>query len=73
MEPRVKLDRFTEDQQSELLWVTLKRGKTQERDVKNHERPIKSEIRTVMRGTKRDEMKSRKTTQSGMIITSKFL
>lgn len=53
VDPRVKPDRFAEDQQSKLLWVKLEGVKTQEGDVKNHERPIKSRIRMAACGTKR--------------------
>lgn len=54
-EPRVKLDRFEGDQQSERLWVKLEWVKTHERDVKKHERPIKFNIRIATRSTKWDE------------------
>lgn len=73
VEPRVKLDRFEEDQHSERLWVKLERVKTHERDVRKHERPIKCKIRIATRCTKRDETGSRKTTQSRMIIASDVL
>lgn len=69
----VKLDRFEGDQQTERLWVKLERVKTHERDVKKHERPIKCRIRIATRGAKRDETRSRKTTQSRMIIASDVL
>ena len=73
MQPRVNADRFNKDQQSKILGDKQQRVRTQERGVKNHERPIRSEIRMTMSSKKWDETKSRKTTQSLMIIMSKML